>query len=119
MDELELNIEKYEELFGVGHNDPQHLFNDDGIDSLFNMKRTGDDSNCQDAYAAEVLFKSLLICLYTPYLSYLCLYMFHTLHVSCFRVPFQFLLLSLSSSHSLLKHSKKNNTADSTCLYVN
>ncbi|XP_074358767.1 zinc finger protein CONSTANS-LIKE 10-like [Apium graveolens] len=53
MDELELNIEKYEELFGVGHNDPQHLFNDDGIDSLFEKKRTGGDSNCQDAYLAE------------------------------------------------------------------
>lgn len=53
MDELELNIEKYEELFGVGHNDPQHLFNDDGIDSLFKIKGTGGDSNCQDAYVAE------------------------------------------------------------------
>ncbi|KAL1817983.1 hypothetical protein ACET3Z_020557 [Daucus carota] len=53
MDELDLNIEKYEELFGVGHNDPQHLFNDDGIDSLFEMKGNGANSNCQEAYIAE------------------------------------------------------------------
>ncbi|XP_074365469.1 zinc finger protein CONSTANS-LIKE 10 [Apium graveolens] len=53
MDELDLNIEKYEELFGVGHNDPQHLFNDDGIDSLFEMKGLGANSSCQDAYVEK------------------------------------------------------------------
>ncbi|XP_076924708.1 zinc finger protein CONSTANS-LIKE 10-like isoform X2 [Bidens hawaiensis] len=35
MDEVDMNIENYEELFGVGHNDPKHLFAKDGIDSLF------------------------------------------------------------------------------------
>ncbi|KAI3695348.1 hypothetical protein L1987_78344 [Smallanthus sonchifolius] len=35
MDEVDLSIENYEELFGVGHNDPKHLFAKDGIDSLF------------------------------------------------------------------------------------
>lgn len=35
MDEVDLSIENYEELFGVGHNDPEHLFAKDGIDSLF------------------------------------------------------------------------------------
>ncbi|PWA72942.1 B-box-type zinc finger, CCT domain protein [Artemisia annua] len=40
MDEVDMNIENYEELFGVGHNDPKHLFAKDGIDSLFG-KRDG------------------------------------------------------------------------------
>ncbi|KAK9056828.1 hypothetical protein SSX86_024192 [Deinandra increscens subsp. villosa] len=35
MDEVDLSIENYEELFGVGHNDPEHLFAKDGIDRLF------------------------------------------------------------------------------------
>lgn len=26
MDEVDLSIENYEELFGVGHNDPEYLF---------------------------------------------------------------------------------------------
>ncbi|MFS7991462.1 hypothetical protein Hanom_Chr12g01071021 [Helianthus anomalus] len=30
-----LSLENYEELFGVGHNDPKQLFAKDGIDSLF------------------------------------------------------------------------------------
>lgn len=38
MDEVDMNIENYEELFGVGHNDPKHLFAKDGIDSLFGKK---------------------------------------------------------------------------------
>ncbi|KVI10620.1 Zinc finger, B-box [Cynara cardunculus var. scolymus] len=49
MDEVDLSIENYEELFGVGHNDPEHLFAKDGIDSLFG----GADSNCQGPYAAK------------------------------------------------------------------
>ncbi|KVH93185.1 hypothetical protein Ccrd_004767 [Cynara cardunculus var. scolymus] len=40
MDEVDMNIENYEELFGVGHNDPKHLFAKDGIDSLFGMRET-------------------------------------------------------------------------------
>ncbi|KAK1439748.1 hypothetical protein QVD17_05568 [Tagetes erecta] len=42
MDEVDLSIENYEELFGVGHNDPEHLFAKDGIDSLFG----GAESSC-------------------------------------------------------------------------
>lgn len=38
MDEVDMNIENYEEMFGVGHNDPKHLFAKDGIDSLFGRK---------------------------------------------------------------------------------
>lgn len=38
MDEVDMNIENYEELFGVGSNDPKHLFAKDGIDSLFGKK---------------------------------------------------------------------------------
>lgn len=40
MDEVDLSIENYEELFGVGHNDPEHLFAKDGIDRLFGTKDT-------------------------------------------------------------------------------
>lgn len=49
MDEVDLGIENYEELFGVGHNDPEHLFAKDGIDSLFG----GAESNRHGAYAAK------------------------------------------------------------------
>ncbi|XAR68237.1 hypothetical protein NMG60_11003303 [Bertholletia excelsa] len=54
MDEVDLNIENYEELFGVALNNPEHLFGNDGIDSLFGPKDvSGADLNCQGAYAAE------------------------------------------------------------------
>ncbi|KAL7592396.1 hypothetical protein Lser_V15G34934 [Lactuca serriola] len=49
MDEVDLSIENYEELFGVGHNDPEHLFAKDGIDCLFG----GAESNCHGSYAAK------------------------------------------------------------------
>ncbi|KAL4555336.1 hypothetical protein LXL04_037954 [Taraxacum kok-saghyz] len=49
MDEVDLSIENYEELFGVGHNDPEHLFAKDGIDCLFG----GAESNCHGAYGAK------------------------------------------------------------------
>nr|KAJ0226306.1 hypothetical protein LSAT_V11C100026020 [Lactuca sativa] len=49
MDEVDLRIENYEELFGVGHNDPEHLFAKVGIDCLFN----GVESNCHGSYAAK------------------------------------------------------------------
>lgn len=51
MDELDLNIEKYEELFGVANNNPGQ-FENDRIDSLFGIKgMSGADS--QGPYAAE------------------------------------------------------------------
>lgn len=54
MDDVDLSIENYEELFGVGNNDPEHLFAKDGIDSLFGIKgMSGADSDCQGAYMAE------------------------------------------------------------------
>ncbi|KAL6999852.1 Zinc finger protein CONSTANS-like [Sarracenia purpurea var. burkii] len=50
----EIDLENYEELFGVALNDPEQLFGDDGIDSLFGVKgMSGADLNCQDTYAAE------------------------------------------------------------------
>ncbi|KAA8524902.1 hypothetical protein F0562_011325 [Nyssa sinensis] len=53
MDEVDLNIENYEEFFGVALNDPEQLF-EDGIDSLFGMKDMfGVDSNYQSACVAE------------------------------------------------------------------
>ncbi|CAK9167180.1 unnamed protein product [Ilex paraguariensis] len=54
MDEVDLNIENYEELFGVTLNDTEQLFENDGIDSLFGMKdMSGADSNCQGAHVTE------------------------------------------------------------------
>ncbi|KAF5726528.1 B-box type zinc finger protein with CCT domain isoform 1 [Tripterygium wilfordii] len=54
MDEMDLNIENYEELFGVTLNHSEELFENGGIDSLFGAKdMSGADSNCQGAVAAE------------------------------------------------------------------
>ncbi|CAA0836952.1 Zinc finger protein CONSTANS-LIKE 9 [Striga hermonthica] len=50
MDEVDLSIENYEELFGVSLGNPDQLFGDDGIDGIFGMK---DMSGSQCAYAAE------------------------------------------------------------------
>lgn len=52
MDEVDLNIENYEELFGVAN--PEHLFGNDGIDGIFGTKDMS-GTNCQGADAAEVL----------------------------------------------------------------
>ncbi|XP_002524598.2 zinc finger protein CONSTANS-LIKE 9 isoform X2 [Ricinus communis] len=54
MDEVDLNLENYEELFGIALNDSEELFENGGIDSLFGMKdMSAADSNCQGAVAAE------------------------------------------------------------------
>nr|XP_043630711.1 zinc finger protein CONSTANS-LIKE 9-like isoform X2 [Erigeron canadensis] len=54
MDEVDSSIEKYEVLFGDGHNDPEHLFAKDGIDSLFGTKEMcAAESICHGAYAAK------------------------------------------------------------------
>ncbi|KAK5810971.1 Zinc finger CONSTANS-LIKE 9 -like protein [Gossypium arboreum] len=54
MDEVDLNLDNYEELFGVALNHSEELFVNGGIDSLF---RTNDlsaaDSDCRGAVAAE------------------------------------------------------------------
>lgn len=52
MDELDLNIEKYEELFGGAHNNLEQLFANDGMDGLFNMKGMF-GANRHDAYVGE------------------------------------------------------------------
>lgn len=55
MDEVDLNIENYEELFGVSLNNPEPLFGNDGIDSLFGVNdMSGADLNCQGTCEAEV-----------------------------------------------------------------
>ncbi|KAI3703947.1 hypothetical protein L1987_74145 [Smallanthus sonchifolius] len=54
MDEVDLSIEKYEVLFGVGDNDPENLFAQDGIDSLFGTKDTSvAESACQGGYVVK------------------------------------------------------------------
>ncbi|KAJ0582754.1 putative transcription factor C2C2-CO-like family [Helianthus annuus] len=61
MDEVDLSIENYEELFGVGHNDPKQLFAKDGIDSLFGGAESSyvgkETSNpaCSNAASADSL----------------------------------------------------------------
>ncbi|KAM0017171.1 putative transcription factor C2C2-CO-like family [Helianthus debilis subsp. tardiflorus] len=61
MDEVDMNIENYEEMFGVGHNDPKHLFAKDGIDSLFGKKdQTKESANtvqpeCSNAASMDSL----------------------------------------------------------------
>ncbi|KAF5746188.1 B-box type zinc finger protein with CCT domain isoform 1 [Tripterygium wilfordii] len=53
-DEVDMNIENYEELFGVTLNHSEELFENGGIDSLFGTRdMSGADSNCQGAVAAE------------------------------------------------------------------
>ncbi|KAH7533532.1 hypothetical protein FEM48_Zijuj04G0140900 [Ziziphus jujuba var. spinosa] len=54
MDEMDLNLENYEELFGMALNNSEELLENGGIDSLFGTKdMSGADSNCQGAVAAE------------------------------------------------------------------
>lgn len=54
MDEMDLNFENYEELFGVTLNHSEELLENGGIESLFGTKdMSAADSNCQGAVAAE------------------------------------------------------------------
>ncbi|KAI4308583.1 hypothetical protein L6164_031641 [Bauhinia variegata] len=54
MDEIDLNLENYEELFGVTLSHSEELLDYGGIDSLFGTKdMSAGDSNCQGAVAAE------------------------------------------------------------------
>ncbi|KAI3815104.1 hypothetical protein L1987_14760 [Smallanthus sonchifolius] len=72
MDEVDMNIENYEELFGVGCNDPKHLFAKDGIDSLFNKKdATKESSNtAQPECSNAASLDSLVSCKTEPNLRY-------------------------------------------------
>lgn len=56
MDEVDLGIENYDELFRVALDSPEKLFENDDIDGLFGMEISGADSNCQDAHIMEVLY---------------------------------------------------------------
>lgn len=57
MDEMDLNFENYEELFGVTLNHSEELLENGGIESLFGTKdMSAADSNCQGAVAAEVSY---------------------------------------------------------------
>ena len=64
MDEMDLNLENYEELFGVALSHSEELFENGGFNSLFGTKdMSAGDSSCQDAIAAEVLNAPHLFCL--------------------------------------------------------
>ncbi|XP_022885933.1 zinc finger protein CONSTANS-LIKE 10-like isoform X2 [Olea europaea var. sylvestris] len=52
MDEVDLDIENYEELFSAALDNTEQLFDDDGIDGLFGTKDMS-VSNCRSANAAE------------------------------------------------------------------
>lgn len=53
MDEVDLSIENYEELFGVTY-DQEQLFDNDGIEELFGTREMS-VSNCDGGYTAEVM----------------------------------------------------------------
>lgn len=56
MDEMDLNLENYDELFGMSLSHSEELFENGGFNSLFGKKgMSAADSNCQDSAAAEVL----------------------------------------------------------------
>lgn len=87
MDEMDINIENYEELFGMALSHSEELFENGGFNSLFGTKdMSAGDSNCQDAVAAEVLkLLSFYVCdnlgfsiTESPYA------MFHILHTVMF-----------------------------------
>ncbi|KAE8660767.1 B-box type zinc finger protein with CCT domain isoform 4 [Hibiscus syriacus] len=54
IDDADLNLENYEELFGVTLNHSEEMFENGRIDSVFRMKdMSAADSNCRGAVAAE------------------------------------------------------------------
>ena len=63
MDDVDLSIENYEELFGVCQNHSEQLLENGGIDSLFGTgSLPGADASTRGAYVAEV---SSYLCSYT------------------------------------------------------
>lgn len=56
MDEVDLDIKNYDELFGAALDNTEQLFDNDEIDGLFETKDIS-VSNCQGAFAAEVILK--------------------------------------------------------------
>lgn len=62
MDEVDLDLENYEELFGMALSHSEELFENGGIDSLFGTKdMSAGDFSCEDAIAAEVINSSHLL----------------------------------------------------------
>lgn len=56
MDEVDLSIGNYEELFGVSLDNPDQLFKNEDIDGLFGMKDMAvAESSCQGDTAVEVV----------------------------------------------------------------
>lgn len=56
MDEMDLNLENYEELFSMSLNHSEEFFENGGIDSFFEAKGLSfEDSVCHSAVAAEVI----------------------------------------------------------------
>ncbi|CAI9089791.1 OLC1v1024428C1 [Oldenlandia corymbosa var. corymbosa] len=53
MDEVDLSIENYNEIFGDAFDSSGKLFGNDGIDDIFGMEISGADSNGQDAHVTE------------------------------------------------------------------
>ncbi|GAA0140601.1 hypothetical protein LIER_01914 [Lithospermum erythrorhizon] len=54
IDEVDLGMENYEDLFDSTLNNPGQLFADDDIGDFFGMDLSGVDSNCQSAHLLEV-----------------------------------------------------------------
>lgn len=62
MDEVDINFENYEELFGNTRNNSEMLFDNGGIDSLFAIKdKCAADSTCHGEAVAEVCSEFYLI----------------------------------------------------------
>ncbi|PKA51202.1 Zinc finger protein CONSTANS-LIKE 10 [Apostasia shenzhenica] len=54
VDDVDLNFENYEELFGGSNTHSEQIFDDVGIDSFFDMKENfAANSNCQGEYVVE------------------------------------------------------------------
>ncbi|CAL9136024.1 Zinc finger protein [Musa troglodytarum] len=54
LDDVDLTFQNYEELFGLSHNQTGHLFDDHGIDVIFDPWDTcAANSNCQDEFVGE------------------------------------------------------------------
>lgn len=95
MDEMDLNFENYEELFGMALNNSEELFENGGIDSLFGTTdMSGADSNSQGPVAAEVNLPHSIL-KFTPLFSFSVIDLF----VSTFCC-----LCSISVSNSMLHY---------------
>lgn len=54
-EDFDLSFENYEELFGMSQNQPGQLFEDEGIDSLFDVKNMPDSSG-QGGFVVDFFF---------------------------------------------------------------